>query len=161
MLQKVDDMAKEMVYIANLIKRAVTGPAWHGPALDHVLKGVSPQQAAAHPIPDAHSIWELTLHVAAWAEIARARLRGERLADPPVDEDWPPVPASPDGTAWDAALTRMRDAYRALAHDARHLDDGSMHDTISGLEYSRWVLLHGVVEHGLYHAGQIALLKKL
>jgi uncharacterized damage-inducible protein DinB len=36
-----------------------------------------------------------------------------------------------------------------------------MHDTMSGLEYSRWVLLHGVVEHGLYHAGQIALLKKL
>jgi uncharacterized damage-inducible protein DinB len=154
-------MAKEMVYIANLIKRAVTGPAWHGPALDHVLEGIVAQQAAAHPIPNAHSIWELTLHVAAWAEIARARLKGERIVDPPADEDWPPIAASQDAAAWDAAQVRMRDAYRALAHDARRLDDASMHDTMSGLEYSRWVLLHGVVEHGLYHAGQIALLKKL
>jgi uncharacterized damage-inducible protein DinB len=161
MLQKVDVMAKEMVYIANLIKRAVTGPAWHGPALDHVLEGIGAEQAVAHPIPNAHSIWELTLHVAAWAEIARARLKGERIADPPAHEDWPPLPANPDAAAWDAAQVRMRDAYRALAYDARHLEDESMHDTMSGLEYSRWVLLHGVVEHGLYHAGQIALLKKL
>jgi uncharacterized damage-inducible protein DinB len=154
-------MAKEMVYIANLIKRAVTGPAWHGPALDHVLEGIGAEQAVAHPIPNAHSIWELTLHVAAWAEIARARLKGERIADPPADEDWPAVAANPDAAAWDEAQVRMRDAYRALAYDARHLEDESMHDTMSGLEYSRWVLLHGVVEHGLYHAGQIALLKKL
>jgi len=154
-------MAKEMVYIANLIKRAVTGPAWHGPALDHVLEGIGAEQAVAHPIPNTHSIWELTLHVAAWAEIARARLKGERIADPPADEDWPPVPANPDAAAWGEAQARMRDAYRALAYDARHLDDESMHENMSGLEYSQWVLLHGVVEHGLYHAGQIALLKKL
>jgi uncharacterized damage-inducible protein DinB len=154
-------MASEMVYIANLIKRTVTGPAWHGPALDHVLEGVGAAHAAAHPIAEAHSIWELTLHVAAWAEIARARLRGERIADPPHQEDWPPVGASPDEAAWAAAIVRLRDAYRALAHDTRHLDDATMHDKIGGLEYSRWVLLHGVVEHGLYHAGQIALLKKL
>jgi uncharacterized damage-inducible protein DinB len=154
-------MAKEMVYIANLIKRAVTGPAWHGPALDHVLEGIGAEQAVAHPIANAHSIWELTLHVAAWAEIARARLKGERIADPLADEDWPPVPANPDAAAWGEAQARMRDAYRALAYDARHLDDESMHENMSGLEYSQWVLLHGVVEHGLYHAGQIALLKKL
>jgi len=161
MLQKVDVMASEMVYIANLIKRAVTGPAWHGPALDQVLDGVSAQQAAARPIAAAHSIWELTLHVAAWAEIARARLRGERLADPPAHEDWPAAAAVADDAAWSAAQSRLRDAYRALAHDARRLEDASMHENFNGLEYSRWTLLHGVVEHGLYHAGQIALLKKL
>ena len=160
MLQKVDEMPKEMVYIANLIKRTVTGPTWHGPALDDVLKGVSAAQAASRALPDAHSIWELTLHVAAWAEVARDRLRGQRIGDPSPEEDWPPVRAA-DDAAWEAALTRMRDAYRALAHDARHLDDETMHENMEGLEYSRWVLLHGVVEHGIYHAGQIALLKKV
>jgi uncharacterized damage-inducible protein DinB len=153
-------MAKEMVYTADLIKRTVAGPAWHGPALDQVLEGVTAKQAAAHPMADAHSMWELVLHVAAWAEIARARLRGERIADPPHEEDWPPVGPT-DDSAWTAALARMRDAYRALAHDARHLDDASLHEKMAGLEYSQWVLLHGVVEHGIYHAGQIALLKKL
>jgi hypothetical protein len=86
-------------------------------------------------------------------------LRGERLGDPPPQEDWPPVGAT-DDAAWSAALTRMRDAYRALAHDARRVDDATAHETIAGLAYSRWAMLHGVVEHGAYHAGQIALLKK-
>ncbi len=160
MLQKVDDMAKEMVYIADLIKRTVTGPTWHGPALDQVLDGVKASQAAARPIPGAHSIWELVLHAAAWAEIARDRLRGERMADPSSAEDWPPIGQATGDDAWAAAMTRLRDAYRALAYDVRHLDEESLHEKISGLEYSRWVMLHGVVEHGLYHAGQMALLKK-
>lgn len=153
-------MAKEMVYLADLIKRTVTGPTWHGPALDNVLDGVAATLAAAHPISKAHSIWELVLHVAAWAEIARERLRGERMGDPSPDEDWPPVRSTTE-VAWAAARARMRDGYRALAHDVRHLDETSLHEKITGLEYSRWVLLHGVVEHGLYHAGQIALLKKM
>jgi len=89
-------MAREMVYLANLIKRAVTGPAWHGPSMDQVLDGVSAAQAAAHPIAGAHSIWELVLHAAAWAEISRDRLRGERIADPSPEEDWPPLTATTD-----------------------------------------------------------------
>ena len=152
-------MTSEMVYLANLIKRAVTGPMWHGPAFDEVVAGVSAAQAASHPVSGAHSIWELTLHVAAWAVISRARLRGERMADPSHEEDWPPVGAT-DEAAWSAALARVRDAHRALAHDVRHLEAETQHEKITGLEYSRWNLLHGVVEHTTYHGGQIALLKR-
>jgi len=149
----------ETVVLANHIKRTVTGPMWHGPALDEVLKDVTPELASARPIPGAHTIWELVLHVTAWAEIAAARARGERLADPPADEDWPPVGGT-DQAAWDEAVKRLRDAHRALAHAARHLEDSRLHDKIPGLEYSLSNLLHGVIEHSTYHGGQIALLKR-
>ena len=149
----------ETVVLANHIKRTVTGPMWHGPALDDLLKDVTPELAAARPIAGAHSIWELVLHVTAWAEIASARLRGENVGDPKPDEDWPPVGAT-DQAAWDEALQRLRDSHRSLAHAVRHLDDGVLHEKIAGLEYSRSNLLHGVIEHGTYHGGQIALLKR-
>jgi uncharacterized damage-inducible protein DinB len=32
---------------------------------------------------------------------------------------------------------------------------------VPGTQYSNYVLLHGVIQHNLYHAGQIALLKKI
>jgi uncharacterized damage-inducible protein DinB len=160
MLLNIDELHMEMVYLANHIKRTVAGPMWHGPALDHVLEGVTAAQAAAHPIPGAHSIWELVLHAAAWAEIARARLRGERIADPAPDEDFPPVRGTGEAD-WTAAVARLRDAHRALTRDVRHLDDAVLHEKIPGLEYSRSNLLHGVIEHSTYHGGQIALLKKL
>ena len=149
----------ETVVLANHIKRTATGPMWHGPALDELLKDVTSEVAAARPIAGAHSIWELVLHVTAWAEIAAARLRGERMGDPAADEDWPPVRGT-DQAAWDEALTRLREAHRGLAHAVRHLEDSVMHEKIPDLGYSRSNLLHGVIEHGTYHGGQIALLKK-
>jgi uncharacterized damage-inducible protein DinB len=152
-------MDREAARLANHIKRTVTGPMWHGPALAEVLDGVSAAQASARPLAGAHTIWEIVLHVTAWAEIARARLRGERIADPPASEDWPPVAGQTDAD-WTAAVARLSDSHRELAHDVRHLDDAAIAAKVAGLEYTVSNLLHGIVEHGTYHGGQIALLKK-
>src|SRR5271154_3469926 len=92
--------------LARQIERTVTGPMWHGPALADVLDGVTHEPAAARPIPSAHSIWELVLHIAAWAEIANARVRGQSTGDPTPDEDWPPVSAG-GAEAWRLATERM------------------------------------------------------
>ena len=63
--------------LAARIERYVTGPMWHGPVLADLLDGVPHDRAAAKPIAGAHSIWEIVLHVTAWAEIARLRLAGQ------------------------------------------------------------------------------------
>ncbi len=145
--------------LARHIERTVSGPMWHGPTLDDVLAGVTHEQAAARPVSGAHTIWEIVHHVTTWAEIARARLDGRATSDPPPEVDWPPVreAGSPE---WDAALERLRESHRALALRVRQLDDAAMDARVPGLEYSVWTLLHGVVEHGTYHGGQIALLKR-
>jgi uncharacterized damage-inducible protein DinB len=159
-------LAPRAHYLAKRIQRTVTGPMWHGPALDAVLAGVTATRAAARPIAGAHSIWEIVLHVTAWAEIARLRLRGEAIADPPGDRDWPPVPGSDPQfgsdaeSAWAQAVERLGASHRALAADVRALADERLDEKIAGLEYTVQILLAGVVEHGTYHGGQIALLKK-
>ena len=145
--------------LAKHIHRTVKGPMWHGPALARVLEGVTHEQAAAKPIAAAHSIWEIVLHVSAWAEIAGARIKGERLADPAAEEDWPRVGAAgPD--AWRAALERLAESHRRLAADVRALGDEALDAKVGELDYAADVLLHGVVEHGTYHGGQIMLLRK-
>jgi uncharacterized damage-inducible protein DinB len=146
--------------LSNHIKRTVAGPMWHGSALDELLASVSSDQAAARPITGAHSIWEIVLHVTAWAEIARARLHGQRTGDPAPDEDWPPVRGSDAAANWQAALERLRESYRALATDTRRLEPSAFDEKVSGADYSVSNLLHGVIEHGTYHGGQIALLKR-
>jgi uncharacterized damage-inducible protein DinB len=148
--------------LSNHIKRAVSGPMWHGASLDELLDHVSSEQAAARPIRGAHSIWEIVLHVTAWAEIALARVHGQRSTDPAPDEDWPPVPAlgSDPAADWQAARERLRESYRALATDTRRLDESTIDAKVPGLDYSVSNLLHGVIEHGTYHGGQIALLKR-
>lgn len=150
--------------LADHIERTVTGPMWHGPALADVLAGVDAARARARPIAGTHGIWELVLHVAAWADIARQRIHGEHLGDPTPEQDWPPVPGSdllsrsdPD---WAQAVGRLTESHRRLAADVRLLDDAALDANVKTLDYPVGILLDGVVEHGTYHGGQIALLKK-
>jgi len=153
-------MDREPARLANHIKRTVAGPMWHGQALNQLLDGVSHDQAAARPIAGAHTIWEIVLHVTAWAEIARARIHGERIGDPSAEEDWPPAPVA-TAASWSAARERLNESHRLLAHDVRNLDAATFPEKIGGLDYTYSNLLHGVIEHGTYHGGQIALLKKM
>jgi len=141
------------------LERTMTGPMWHGQALAEVLDGVTAERAAARPIPGAHTIWEIVLHVNAWVEIARARLKGQSTGDPTPAEDWPPV-ADSDPDAWHRAIKQLDTSHRLLAADTRELDEAKLEALVPGLDYSVAVLLHGIVEHGTYHGGQIALLKK-
>jgi RimJ/RimL family protein N-acetyltransferase len=133
---------------------------WHGPAVAEVLAGLTPAEAAARPIPGAHGAWELVLHMAAWAEIAAARLDGGRVAYPPPDVDWPAPPAHASAEAWAAAQARLAAAYEALAARVLALPDARLVEPVSGQEHSVGAMLDGVVEHGTYHGGQLALLKR-
>src|SRR5262245_49687523 len=144
--------------IANRIERTVTGPMWHGPALTDLLDGVPHARAAARPIAGAHSIWEIVHHITAWAEIVRRRLGGEKI-DPTPEQDWPPV-ADDGHDAWARAVERMTVSHRELAAASRGLQDAQLDASVAGQEYSVAVMLNGVVEHGTYHGGQIALLRK-
>jgi len=157
-------------WLADHIERTVTGPMWHGPALVEVLKGVACDQALARPLPDAHTIWEIVLHVTAWCDIARQRLKGQATGDPTPEQDWPAVPgALPSAGAassidpaseWRRAVEGLAASHRELAADTRLLDDEQLRALVPGLDYTVSVLLRGIVEHGTYHGGQIALLKR-
>ena len=152
----------EVDRIRDQFRRAFEGEAWHGPAVLALLDGVTAQQAAAHPIPGAHSIWELTLHIAAWERACLRRLNGDpaQLADA---EDWEPVDDTSE-TAWENTKQHLIDNHRRLLDGIASVDESRLNEPIMthpNIPFSStYVTLHGGVQHDLYHAGQIAMLKK-
>ncbi len=152
----------EVQRIANQYQRAFNGEAWHGPSVISILEGVTAAQAAAHPIPGAHSIWELTLHIAAWENAIARRLRGDRaqLSD---SEDWPKIDDTSE-EAWKSTVQHLIKNHQALLDEISRVDQDKLERSI--IEdpdqpfSSIYVTLHGGVQHDLYHAGQIAILKK-
>lgn len=147
--------------LANHIERTVHGPMWHGPALMELLEGVSPTDAAATPITGAHSIWQLVLHIAFWADEARARFSGQPRRTLAENADWPAVPAATDD-AWRDAQRRLASSYEALRDAVGASTDAVLSQRAPGSDppHSMLDMLHGVIEHGTYHGGQIALLKR-
>jgi uncharacterized damage-inducible protein DinB len=146
--------------INSQLKRAQEGEAWHGPSLRELLDGLSAAQAAAHPIAEAHSIWELVLHIISWEQIAERRLEGDAAAEVLDEVNFPPV-ANASEEAWQDTLQALADSNRSLRETIKQLDDAALEAIVPGTQYSNYVLLHGVIQHNLYHAGQIALLKKI
>jgi uncharacterized damage-inducible protein DinB len=155
----------EVARIIDQLDREHSGDAWHGTPLRQLLSDVDYSQATVRPFEGVHTIWEIVLHMTAWKNEVRRRLGGAP-AGLPTEGDWP-SPAAAGPQTWCEAVDAMEDAHRALvAAIARFpeaqlfapTNDSRAPETGQGVSY--YVLLHGVVQHDVYHSGQIALLKK-
>jgi uncharacterized damage-inducible protein DinB len=145
--------------IADQFQRACAGPAWHGPSLGELLANVPAERAVAKPLPGVHSIWEIVLHVTAWQDVVCRRLAGETLPDLPPEQDWPAVTDSTPA-AWRQTLDQLARSQERLREAMVRLPPDHLRAKVPGKEYSGYGMLHGVIQHDLYHAGQIAILKK-
>jgi uncharacterized damage-inducible protein DinB len=149
--------------ILDQLQRAHEGGAWHGPSLRELLDGVTAAQAAAHPVDGAHSIWELVNHIAVWEDGARRRLEGENFQIALGNaQDWPPVPRPRDASeqAWKAAQAHLHQVHLRLRESVARLNDARLDELSASKRYTIYGEIHGAMQHTIYHAGQIALLKK-
>jgi uncharacterized damage-inducible protein DinB len=149
----------EPTLIADQLRRAFAGHAWHGPALVELLSDVDAATAAARPLADVHTIWELLLHVAVWDRAASVRLTGKKY-QPTGSANFPPQPGKPTNAAWRKAIAQAKRTHETLLKTVAALPDARLRDRVPGKRYNFSHMLHGVVQHELYHAGQIAILKK-
>ncbi len=148
----------EIERIVQQLKLAFEGGAWHGPGVLETLEGVTAKQAAAHPLAGVHSIWELVVHIAAWEDACRRRLGGNR-AELSAAEDWPPITDTNDA-AWAITKAALIEGHRKLRESIAFLTEARLDEPILQSMPSVYVTIHGVIQHDLYHAGQIAILRK-
>ncbi|MGA9120233.1 MAG: DinB family protein [Bacteroidota bacterium] len=152
-------MITEVHRLEEQLRRTLEGEAWHGPSVLEVLAGVSAAQAASHPIAGAHSIWELVLHLGSDYDLVLRRLAGDGRPYTAA-EDWPACPASTEEN-WRQTvqeLKRLNEQLRQAVRDfpVERLDD----PLVPEVPYTAYTQFIGVTQHNLYHAGQIALLKR-
>lgn len=155
----------EVERIADQLERACRANAWCGASLLESLVGVDADAAAARPLAQAHTIWEIVEHAAAWKDTVRRRLEGEDITTP-VNGDWPVIDDQ-SRAAWSGAVQRLEDRHAQLMAAVREMTDARLDEVLAtersretGGGVSAYVQLHGVAQHDLYHAAQIALLKK-
>jgi uncharacterized damage-inducible protein DinB len=148
----------EPARIADQLRRTFDGNAWHGPSLLELLEDMDAGMAAARPISNAHSIWELVLHIAAWDGAALVRLAGKKC-QPTGDENFPPVADASDAR-WRGAVADVKRTHDKLVRTVAALPEARLRDRVPGKRYDFYHMLHGIAQHELYHAGQIAILKK-
>lgn len=156
----------ERTFIVDQLRRMHTSNAWHGPSVREALEGVTAEIASRKILPSAHTIYALTHHVAAWVGEVRHRLEG-RAPQSPDEGDFPaPSDRLPD-IEWQAMLARLDAAHARLAEAILNLEPARLDDRVGedaepslGTGHTVRAMLHGVIQHDAYHAGQILMLKR-
>jgi len=158
MATQTQQRTREIERISGMLRSSFDGDAWHGDSLMKIVDGITAEQATAKPIPGAHSIFELVQHIAVWEDVIRRRLNGETVRPTP-EEDWPPV-RSTDAAAWKKLMEQLKSNHAALERTVAEMSDDRLDEIVPAKNYNVYVMLHGIIQHDLYHAGQIAVLKK-
>jgi uncharacterized damage-inducible protein DinB len=141
------------------------GDPWYGSSGRKILDGIAAADAAARPVAGVQNIWELVLHLVAWTDEVARRVRGETAKDATRGE-WPKVPDPASDEAWKHTLAALGAARQAVLDALDHSHEEDLHlavkeETAAGqTQRSRAQTLSGLMEHDVYHFGQIALLKK-
>src|ERR671938_220446 len=143
-------MRAESGRLEEQLARSLEGEAWHGPSVLEALEGVSAEQAAAHPIDGAHSIWELVLHLCGTYGLVLRRLGGDgrQLTE---SEDWPSVP-EPSAENWSDSIRALKKLNEDLRQAVKSFPRERLDEPlVSESPYTAYTQFIGVTQHNLYH----------
>lgn len=144
----------EIARIARLLEQTFEGKPYYGPSVLGALDGVSTHVAAAKHAWSAHSIWDVVAHLTAELLYARTVVAGTAG---PYGDTWPTI-ADTSEIAWKHAIADLKKANRALVRAVAQLDDAILDQKPGRVRGPFYLMLHGTIQHNVYHAGQISLL---
>lgn len=149
----------EIELIIHQLKTTFDGRAFHGPSFMDTLKGVDAEEARRRPIEGRHTIWEIVNHCRFWMEAVIGSLRGEEMPRVETEaHDWPAMGETE--TEWANAREELRKTLEGLVDAVSGFDESRMDDTVPGRSYKYRKMIHGISDHNVYHAGQIAVFRK-
>jgi uncharacterized damage-inducible protein DinB len=143
----------ELNYIIESLKDTFDGDAWHGPSVMEVLSKI-PADKSGERIGNSNSIIEIVLHMATWRTYTVHKLKG--------DDSYEVAPHINfrKGENWEDALQELRKSQDNLLQALATFDPNNLTKQVPNRKYSFHKLLHGVIQHDLYHQGQIVMITK-
>lgn len=153
-------MKNEIAAIIENMKTVLDGEPWFGRPVFNLLNEIHPALVFKKPNEDAHSLIDLVYHMNVWAEFTLKRIKGEK------ETDWNDFEAlnwrliDPLVHTWSKALEELRDLHDQIISLLQEKEDSFLDDKVDYREYNFRFLLNGLIQHNIYHIGQIAYVKK-
>ena len=153
-------MNKEIQSIINELKSINSGDPWYGRPVYALLDEIDPSIVYKKPNEQSHSLIELLYHMITWAGFTLRRIEGDKEQDLAAFEklDWREI--DPHIHNWEKGLKEFKQIQADIIALLETKDDGFLKQIVDYRKYNFQVLLRGLIQHNIYHSGQVAYLVK-
>jgi uncharacterized damage-inducible protein DinB len=148
----------EIKHLLNELKHSYHGPAWYGPAVEEVLDSFDDDDIGLR-INGSQSPLELLLHMVQWREYVIRLLEGDHELVTDEEMSYPKVPEA-GKYAWTDARIKLDNTQDRLVQLISKFPPEKLEKTIPHRDYKWAHMLHGIVDHDVYHLGQIHFVRK-
>ena len=154
-------MNKEIQSITKRIANVISGTPWFGESLLSLLQDIDPSKTNMKPAGAAHSMTALLWHMNTWASFIADRIEKKPFdPDALARDDWRTL--QPRTHTWEKGLIRFEKIHQKIIRQLQKInDDQWLQEKVEGRNYDFAFLLNGLIEHDIYHTGQIVLLNKI
>ena len=155
-------MSKETQYIVKSFESTLTGRPWFGRGVYEIIGEIDESIVKMKPNDNSHSLLELVWHMNTWAEFTLANLEGRSTDDLKAIEknDWRDL--DPIEHSWKTGVNQLKSIHERIIGLLNKKDDDSfLGDMVPGRQYNFRFMLNGLVQHNIYHLGQVAYIKKM
>jgi uncharacterized damage-inducible protein DinB len=146
--------------IKTLLNNAFHGGAWHGPSVLEIVKGLGLKEAG-YKTGTVHTIAELIYHITSWRIFTIKKIQKD--ANYNIDDEkknWGNL-GKLDAFELETLIMELTLSHDELIKELESKTDAFLYEIVPGAEYDFFTLLTGIVNHDLYHTGQMSMLKKL
>ncbi|MEO7923684.1 MAG: DinB family protein [Chitinophagaceae bacterium] len=154
-------MNKEIQSIIRRLENINSGEPWFGRAVYSILEEIDPKKTFTRPNNSEHSLAELLYHMITWADFTLKRIEGDKINDLAAAEelDWRMI--DPKIHTWKKGLVEFKSIHKKITDLLKTKDDDFLKENVDYRKYDYRFLINGLIEHNIYHLGQVAYLKKL
>jgi len=154
-------MNKEIQYIISTLQNTLEGDPWYGRSLYAILEEVEPACVFINPDEKGHALIELLYHTIDWAQFVQNRLEEnpDKKAAYFDEMDWREI--DPTVHTWKNGLKEFKSAHQRIIELLQTKEDSFLASPVKERTYNMRFMLHGLIQHNIYHLGQMAYVKKL
>ena len=153
-------MTNELKMYAAQLNENFSGEPWFGRNIQVILKEINEDIASQKP-SGQHSILELLYHMINWRLFTINRLEKSSATVKSFEEnDWQ-VLDHQDISLWQKGIDQLNDTQQRLLNLINTMKDEDLQSPVHERDYENRTLINGIIQHDIYHLGQIAYIKKM
>ncbi len=161
LLQGDRGLNNELQTIISNLQNVLEGHPWYGRSVDEILQEVDETKVYTHPNNNSHSLIDLLYHMLTWAEFTQKRIEKEAIENMAALEatDWRVI--DPSIHTWQKGMAALKASHQTIITLLQSKEDTFLEEKVDYRKYHFRFLLNGLIQHNIYHLGQIAYVSKL